>query len=339
MRHAFVRFPIVAKAALISLFIAGCAAQPAAQQASAPPRATLAPSGATPAGLPPSEVAYGQVSLGMSMDDALKKYGATRDSGRDAHGAAYYRYVIAGGDANLTLYSAPFRPGYLYGLQITGNPSAGLPPVAGVHLGDGAFQVLSLLGEPASRDPVPGKERTLWTYADRNYAFELSDGGDVISLRVYGYAGVMLAQAWPAVWERYRPDSISGATSADRAGWQDGSVYVASAGVPFRPRVTFTGDVRDTSQDVLDEITAWARTSPDAVSAGMYTKSIRVVDNGASYWLPIQSDRLKPFQDAVKPGDAVDLFVIWLGAGNGGADPALIVNEFCTCSWAPPQEQ
>jgi hypothetical protein len=272
------------------------------------------------------------------MEDALKVSGSPGETGKDEHGAITHRYLVGGGHANLTLLAAPFRPDYLYGVQVTGTPDAALAPVAGVHLGDTAYDVLNRLGEPTSRQPVPDKDRTLWVYEGRNYSFELSSGGDVLTIRIYGYAGVMSGLGWPVVWERYRPNSIGAATDEQRAGWEDGSFYVASAGVPFRPRVTFTGDVRDTPQDVLDQITAWARTSPDAVSADMYTKSIRVVDNGVGYWLPIQSGRLKPFQDSVKAGDAVDLFVVWLGAGNGSANQALIVNEFCTCSWAPAVE-
>jgi hypothetical protein len=47
------------------------------------------------------------------------------------------------------------------------------------------------VGQPTNRSQVLD-ERTLWSYAGRNYSFELSSGGDLITIRIAGYDGLPL---------------------------------------------------------------------------------------------------------------------------------------------------
>lgn len=307
----------------------GCAAQPVTTGPDGP--ATHAPSVAPV--LPQSQLGIGKVTLGMPLEAAMAVFDEPGRSGSDASGNITHAYSVSGGLGDMTLISAPFRPGYIYGVIIEGGAGVEMAPVAGIRLGDSAYTLMTQVGEPTSRE-AEADNRTRWNYETRNYAFDVATSGEVVAIRVYGYTGVMTALGYSASWDQYPPNSLAAVIEAERAAWQSQDTVLAAGGVALRPRVIFTGDTRPTSQEELALIQSWASTLPGGVAVASYGRSVRVLENDAEFWLPVQEEVLKELQTEAKPGEAVDLFVMWLGASHFGANKALIVNQFCTCSWA-----
>ena len=151
-------------------------------QSAPPAAATLPPlpAAATMAGPPPSLVGFGKLTLGMSMDDAYKAMGSHGDTDWDQQGEVH-TYMI--GDDHGFIEIRPSSTGTLYSIRVVGGTDAHIAPILNVVLGDGAFVLINNVGMPSSRTPLPG-DKELWNYLGRNYAFEISPGGDVIGLRI-----------------------------------------------------------------------------------------------------------------------------------------------------------
>lgn len=283
---------------------------------------------------PPSQTGIGPYTLGMPLDAAQKlAAGHLEESGMDGQGASYKMYSSGDGRQFVTLTAAKFRPGYLYGMKLTGEPDPALPNLNGVHLGDTAYDLMRHLGVPDSKEPLP-RNFTRWNYENRNYSFEVSSGGDVISMQVYGYAGLMLAQGWRGDWESYVPNSIAAVIDAERPHWEGSAGYLAGNGIPIRPRVIYTAETSVTPPATLELIRSYLQSAAKDVTPEMYQRSVKVLEDGQEYWLPVQYALLKDMQKNLKSGDPVDLFVVWLGAANGGATKVAVVNNYCSCSWS-----
>jgi hypothetical protein len=156
----------------------------------APPAGT-APSAAKVAHLrPPSLTGIGKVTLGMSVADAKKTFGYSGDRDLDDQGAPEYTYMISHDHGFMVVLTAPGQPDQVYGVQINGGADVDMEPIMGIRLGDSSFSLLTKIGEPTGKTPIPNSDNTLWTYDDRNYSFIVSSGGDLICIRVYGYTGL-----------------------------------------------------------------------------------------------------------------------------------------------------
>ncbi len=314
---------------LMVLLVAGCTASPV--QTSGPATASSVSST-----VQPSQVGIGNITLGMPLDKAMAAFGSPGKIGTDDKGAAYHMYPLTAAGGYTVLMTATFRPAYVYGVQVTGGADVKMDPVMGVRLGDTGQDVLAHVGAPTSKEPVAGMDRTLWSYDNRNYSFEVDSSGHLVSILVYGYDGVLSAFGWPASWERYHPNSIAAVIEADKAGWSDpkDKYYIAAGGVFLRPRVTFTGEIRPTSAEAADVMDAFFKTTPSNLTSALYPQSIKVIEDGKEYWLPIQSSLLDDLRADFKRGDTtMDLLAIWLGAKDGGKTKVVIVNNYCSCAW------
>jgi len=129
---------------------------------------------------PPDLTGFGKLTVGMSMEDAYKALGSHGEIDRDEQGEVH-TYMI--GDDHGFIELRPSSTGTLHSIRVVGGADAHVAPVLGVVLGDGAFLLINSVGLPSSRTPLPG-DKELWNYLGRNYAFEISPGGDVIGLRI-----------------------------------------------------------------------------------------------------------------------------------------------------------
>ncbi|HEY1773745.1 MAG TPA: hypothetical protein VGH91_11200 [Gammaproteobacteria bacterium] len=183
--------------AAVSTPVAPSAAQPTVALTAVPaPAVATSPassSGSTQlavaSALPVSLPGIGKLSIGMSMEDAAKAMGHHGDDDTDAEGNPARSFMISDGHAYIELLTESGKPDVVYGIEYHGGADAKLPPILGVNLGDDASAVLSHVGEPTSRNPAP-LDRTLWAYEGRNYSFEISSGGDLITVRIVGYDGL-----------------------------------------------------------------------------------------------------------------------------------------------------
>lgn len=313
-----------------ALVLAGYAASPAVQGASAPTSAPAAPSA-----FPPSQVGIGRITLGMPLDAAMKILGSPGQVGTDDKGATYHAYPLGNSGGYMVVMPAPFRPNYVFGIQITGGADTPSIPILGLRLGDKSDALLTNIGVPSSKTPVQGMDRTQWNYAGRNYSFEVDSSGQLVSILVYGYRGIMLAQGWGPNWEDYQPNSIAAIIEAERSGWETAPHFISAGDNALRPRVTYTGEVRDTPVDALTVIKFFVDTMKLNVKPEVFSKSIKVVEDGKEYWLPAQQTVIEEMQEALKPGDATDLFAVWMGAMDKGRVKVVAVNEYCSCDWVP----
>jgi len=315
---------------LLFTILAGCVVAPVKPQQAV--STTAQP--ATPEA-PPSLFGLGQFGLGTVIDDDMKTITVPIKTGLDEHGGTYRAFQVSQSGGYMVVLSAPFRPAYVYGIQISGGLDVVMTPVLGVSLGDSEDDLLEHVGIPTSKIKEADIDRTLWKYSGRNYSFETDSSGHLVSILIYGYEGTVTAMGWEPSWERYVPNSIAAVVEQDRAGWEGGDIYIAVGGVRFRPRVTYTGDVRNTSQATTQLLIEWMNTTPGNLSADRFSKSIRVIEDGKEYWLPTQSQVIKAMQENVKPGEAIDLFAIWVGAKDKGKTKAFLVNDYCHCFWVP----
>lgn len=196
--------PAPAPAPVVPVLVAAVA-PPVATPPAAPETPSPAPAVATSAAsagsvqqlsvasaLPVSLSGIGKLSIGMSMADAAKAMGRHGDDDTDAQGNPARSFMISDGHAYIELLTEPGKPDVVYGIEYHGGADAKVPPILGVNLGDDASAVASRVGEPSSRSPAP-LDRTLWAYEGRNYSFEISSGGDLITVRIVGYDGLSTA--------------------------------------------------------------------------------------------------------------------------------------------------
>jgi hypothetical protein len=167
---------------------------PAPQVAAAPVPVAPASSASVPqlavaSAAPASVAGIGKLSIGMSMDDAAKAMHSYGQDDTDEQGNPARTFLISDGHGYIELTTEPGKPEVVYGIEYHGGADAKVPPILGVSLGDGAADVLTHVGQPTSRSSVLD-ERTRWSYAGRNYSFELSSGGDLITIRIEGYDGL-----------------------------------------------------------------------------------------------------------------------------------------------------
>ena len=318
---------------VMALLITGCTTTPIKTPQ---PVTAIAPTAReTP---PPSQFGLGPFGLGMPIDEAMKAVKAPAKTGVDEHGGAYWAFPVSPSGGYMVVLVAPFRPAYVYGAQISGGSDVDMDSVLGLKLGDPEGAILAKVGEPTSKTKEDGIDRTLWAYDGRNYSFEIDSTGHLVSILVYGYAGVITAKGWEANWERYIPNSIKAVLEQDKEGLATlgtADIYIAAGGVAFRPRVIFTGDIRDTDPATKELITDWLKSMRSNLDPNIYSKSIRVTEDGTDYWLPTQAKVVEAIQQEVKPGEAIDLFAMWLGAKDKGKTKAFFVNDYCSCSWVP----
>jgi hypothetical protein len=185
--------PVAAPAQVVAASLPAAPAPAARIEAPAPaiPVASSnnVPQLAVASALPVSLSGIGKLSIGMSMQDAAKAMGRHGDDDTDAQGNPARSFMISDGHAYIELLTESGKPDVVYGIEYHGGADAKVPPILGVNLGDDASAVLSHVGEPSSRSAAP-LDRTLWVYEGRNYSFEISSGGDLITVRIVGYVGL-----------------------------------------------------------------------------------------------------------------------------------------------------
>lgn len=100
---------------------------------------------------------------------------------------------------------------------------------------------------------------------------------------------------------------------------------------PTRTTVVFTGETRKTSERRIKLLEFWLTTLGRAKSeAKLFENELRFVENGETYWLPVQSTLLPNLKTEVKNGDTVEIYVAWVGAEYVDEKPIslAVVNEF-----------
>jgi len=127
-------------------------------------------------------------------------------------------------------------------------------------------------------------------------------------------------------YQAYRPyrlaDIIKEQAATKTSDWN-----IVGADFRYRVSASFSGEFRKMDPKNQKLIGMWVKSvGADPKIADMFSHEARVIEDGASYWLPIQKVLMEPLKAEAKAGQKVDLFVTWIGSTK--VDFIFLVNEF-----------
>jgi len=137
---------------------------------------------------PPPQISKLQRSLAgyllLQYNDALRPLGKPIHEQQYADGWRDAAYWLVPEKCYVAIQNAAGHPKEIYSLQIAGDQCPAEYEVAGLHINDPESKIISLLGEPSSRNVEKDYPATLWKYDGRNYTVETMNGR-VTSMRVF----------------------------------------------------------------------------------------------------------------------------------------------------------
>jgi hypothetical protein len=106
--------------------------------------------------------------------------------------------------------------------------------------------------------------------------------------------------------------------------------------LPSRVRVTFTGSSRPLPQIKREVLRQWARLYAGSLEhyTRRYETEMLFLENGIEHWLAVRKESLPHIEEALKQGEAVDLYLIRLGAARASDrasdswEPMLLIENF-----------
>ncbi|HYG10514.1 MAG TPA: hypothetical protein VD835_11240 [Pyrinomonadaceae bacterium] len=121
-------------------------------------------------------------------------------------------------------------------------------------------------------------------------------------------------------------------SDAESRGNKKETMVVHADILPSRVRVTYAGSARPLPHIKKEVLRQWARLyagAPEGYTEP-YETEILFNENGAEYWLAVRKKSLPQFERELKKGEAVELYLIRVGAGRtpGGWEPMLLVESF-----------
>lgn len=152
---------------------------------------------------------------------------------------------------------------------------------------------------------------------------------------IYGQGGPKK----PRTIDDYRPTTLGELSALQPDGvlkepnYQDSRIIVQAQIFPSRFKVVFDGTKRallDTKKTVIAQ---WANRYAGAPEfyTRPYETEMLFTENGESHWLAVRNEFLPQFEQELKKGDAIELFVIKLGSARDEANklvPVLLVEKY-----------
>lgn len=87
------------------------------------------------------------------------------------------------------------------------------------------------------------------------------------------------------------------------------------------------GETREIEAGVSEFVQFWIKSFKlQSTVASLYSQEVRVQEDGRDYWLPIQTQLLKPFRSEVVRGKPVTLYVVFVGCTKNR--PVFLITEF-----------
>lgn len=111
-------------------------------------------------------------------------------------------------------------------------------------------------------------------------------------------------------------DVTTKASDAESLGNKEETMMVEADILPSRVRVTHTGSARPLPQIKKEVLLQWARRYAGSIEhyTAPYETEMLFVENGTEYWLAVKKESLPHFEQELKKGEAVDLYLIRVGA-------------------------
>ena len=136
--------------------------------------------------------------------------------------------------------------------------------------------------------------------------------------------------------EDYQPRTLKEAAAqpsdAESLGNKEETMLVQGDIQPSRVRAAFAGTSRPLSEDKKEVLRQWAMRFagvPEGYTEP-YEREMLFTENGTKYWLAVRKESLPRLRRELKRGEAVDLYLIRLGAAktSDGWEPLLLVESF-----------
>lgn len=140
-----------------------------------------------------------------------------------------------------------------------------------------------------------------------------------------------LLQEFP--WEKFKPRTLKDViTITTKAVRPDDSIYLAHNQLESKVEVIFTGQSRPISAARKTFIKTWLETlrSDQKGLAELFEREYLYKEGSEEYWLATSKPITKYFEQELKPGDKMDLYLISIGAyrSKSEIDCVLLVEEF-----------
>lgn len=136
----------------------------------------------------------------------------------------------------------------------------------------------------------------------------------------------------PFNYKAYQPSSIAKILQANKAqvgeALRDTSKTVFGTSLnKYRVTGNYLERPRKIKFSLRMRIDSWARAlGIDNIIYGLFTHEIQLMENGKSYWLPVQKHLVPFLQNDLSKGQVVDLFMVFIGVFRG--NPVFLVNNF-----------
>ena len=221
----------------------------------------------------------------------------------------------------------PFRNEYAHGVQLTGYDERE-ELFGGLKLGMMKADVFERIGFASDSSFVEVTGGTFYSFEGKNYSIELDSEGRLYSVAFHGIDSYLIEQGWPRNWFRYQINTIENVTSANLTDVSNIDPTIFANTDPFRPRVEFTGRVREMPEERKSMIDIWLTQLGHPVGVkNLFQNEFEVRENGVEYWIAIQNSLLQPLIEETNEGlYPTDLFLNIVGEIDG--EPVLVCNEF-----------
>jgi hypothetical protein len=135
----------------------------------------------------------------------------------------------------------------------------------------------------------------------------------------------------PRTPDDYKPRTLKG-VAAESRGNKEEAMVVHGDILPSRVRATYTGTARPLPEIKKEVLRQWARLYagfPEGYTEPYETEML-FTESGAEYWLAVRKESLPRFGQELKQGEAVDLYLIRVGAAktSDGWEAMLLVESF-----------
>lgn len=112
---------------------------------------------------------------------------------------------------------------------------------------------------------------------------------------------------------RYRPRLLRDVTHEYPAG----RGLSLSRDIPVRSTVVYSGQFRDLPEDSRRLIRAWSEAMIVAGITEGFKREVKVREAGLDYWIPVQEVLVPTMTGEPRPGEEIQLFVIYIGQVDG----------------------
>ncbi len=131
--------------------------------------------------------------------------------------------------------------------------------------------------------------------------------------------------------ETIAPNSLKDPDVVIKNDAKDISIILSYNSFQSRVKVIYTGTSRKVSDERKELISIWLKTMGKPKELlDLFENEYLFTEDKIEYWLPVQKQVASFFDDELKKGDTVTLFISWLGARKDAknVDHVFLTNEF-----------